>query len=155
MPMKIAELLREEMVIPRLSGESKEEILAELTQAVAAGYSEIAPADLLEVLREREKLGSTAIGEGIAIPHGKLPTVKRVIGAFGRKPEGVNFDSLDGQPTRLFFLLVAPEDSAGAHLKALARVSRVLKSEELRGRVLAADSRAEIYRAILEEDGKY
>jgi len=153
--MKIAELLREEMVIPRLSGESKEEILAELTQAVAAGYSEIAPGELLEVLREREKLGSTAIGEGIAIPHGKLRTVKRVIGAFGRKPEGVNFDSLDGQPTKLFFLLVAPEDSAGAHLKALARVSRVLKSEELRGRVLAADSRAEIYRVILEEDGKY
>ena len=87
---------------------------------------------LVEVLWERERLGSTAIGDGIAIPHGKLPGLKGVIGAFGRHPAGVDFDSLDGSPTHLFFLLVAPEDSVGQHLKALARVSRLLKDRAFR-----------------------
>ena len=78
-------------------------------------------------MNERERLGSTAIGDGIAIPHGKLRGISRILGVFGRSPQGVDFDSLDGNPTHLFFLLVAPEDSASLHLKALARVSRLFK----------------------------
>src|SRR4029453_15427940 len=105
---------------------------------------------LVEVLWERERLGSTAIGDGIAIPHGKLPGLKGVIGPFGRAVAGVDFDSLDGSPTHLFFLLVAPEDSVGQHLKALARVSRLLKDRAFRDKLIAAPDRAAIFRLTRE-----
>jgi len=107
---------------------------------------------LVEVLWERERLGSTAIGDGIAIPHGKLSGLREVLGAFGRHLQGVDFQSLDGRPTQLFFLLVAPEDSVGAHLKALARVSRLLKDRAFRARLLAAPDQEELCRIIREED---
>ncbi|MFN8644502.1 MAG: PTS sugar transporter subunit IIA [Candidatus Binatia bacterium] len=106
------------------------------------------------MLWERERLGNTAIGDGIAIPHGKLPGLSGVIGAFGRHPGGVDFESLDGSPTHLFFLLVAPEDSVGQHLKALARVSRLLKDRAFRERLLTAPDRATLFRLIREEDEK-
>src|SRR6266436_2844827 len=96
-----------------------------------------------------------ALGEGVAIPHGKLAGLKRVIAAFGRSRQGVDFQSLDGKPTHLFFLLVAPEDSAGAHLKALARISRLLKDESFRQRLMSATTAADLYRTIREEDDKY
>jgi PTS system nitrogen regulatory IIA component len=106
------------------------------------------------VLWERENLGSTAIGDGIAIPHGKLPGLKGVLGLFSRHPAGVDFDSLDGKPTHLFFLLVAPEDSVGQHLKALARVSRLLKDGSFRDSLVQAADAAEILRLIQQEDAK-
>jgi PTS system nitrogen regulatory IIA component len=107
------------------------------------------------VLVDREQLGSTAIGEGIAIPHGKLPGVRNVLAAFARSQNGVDFDSLDGGATRLFFLLVAPEDSAGIHLKALARVSRLLKDKGFRDRLFAGATREDLFAIIKEEDDKY
>jgi len=119
---------------------------------MAASHPEIDADRLVEVLWERERLGSTAIGDGIAIPHGKLPGLREVLGAFGRHLQGVDFQSLDGRPTQLFFLLVAPEDSVGAHLKALARVSRLLKDRAFRARLLAAADQAELCRIIREED---
>ena len=153
--MKITDILSPDLVIPDLKGATKPDILNELAKALAAKYAEIKLADLTAVLAERERLGSTAIGDGIAIPHGKLRGVTRIIGAFGRHTAGVDFDSLDGGPSQLFFVLVAPEDSASLHLKALARVSRLLKEASFRSRLLAARDGAELYSLIKEEDNKY
>lgn len=153
--MKITEILAPDMVLPDLKGSSKDQVLKELAQGLAAKYPDIRLEDLIAVLSERERLGSTAIGDGIAIPHGKLRGVNKIIGAFGRHPGGVDFESLDGNPTQIFFVLVAPEDSASLHLKALARVSRLLKDDAFRARLIAAADAAEIYRLIKEEDTKY
>ena len=152
--MKIVDFLSEELVFPALNSGSKEGVLQELARGLAQVHGEIDPSKLVEVLLEREKLGSTAIGDGIAIPHGKLPGLPTVLGAFGRHPAGLDFQSLDGAPTKLFFLLVAPEDSAGMHLKALARVSRLLKDAAFRSRLVAAETREALYQLIREEDEK-
>jgi nitrogen PTS system EIIA component len=153
--MKITDLLSPDMIIADLKGATKPEVLNELAKAMADRYPEIKLSDLTAVLAERERLGSTAIGDGIAIPHGKLRGVTKIIGAFGRHQRGVDFDSLDGGPSQLFFVLVAPEDSASLHLKALARVSRLLKEASFRSRLLAAKDSAELYSLIKEEDNKY
>jgi PTS system nitrogen regulatory IIA component len=152
--VKIVDFLPENLVFPALAASTKEGVLEELARGLATVHREIDPARLVEILLEREKLGSTAIGDGIAIPHGKLPGLVTVLGAFGRHPRGVDFQSLDGAPTKLFFLLVAPEDSAGMHLKALARVSRLLKDAAFRSRLVAAGSRETLYQLIREEDEK-
>jgi nitrogen PTS system EIIA component len=153
--MKITEILAPEMVLPDLKGNTKDQVLKELAQGLAAKYPDIRLEDLTEVLSERERLGSTAIGDGIAIPHGKLRGATRIIGAFGRHRAGVDFESLDGNPTHIFFVLVAPEDSASLHLKALARVSRLLKDDAFRAHLVEAADADEIYRLIKEEDAKY
>lgn len=153
--MKILDILNEASIVADLRGRTKIDVLNELAAVVAENHPGIAQARLVDVLLEREKLGSTAIGEGIAIPHGKLPNLEGVVAAFGRSCEGIDFASLDGGPTRLFFLLVAPEDSSGAHLKALARVSRLLRNKEFRDRLLEAPDREALFKAIREEDGKY
>ena len=153
--MKLTEILPETLVIPSLKGQTKDEVLRELAECMAAAHPEVEAGRLLDVLWERERLGSTAIGDGIAIPHGKLPGLKTVLAAFGRHLQGVDFQSLDGNPSKLFFLLVAPEDSVGQHLKALARVSRLLKDPAFRNRLLTAHDRGEVYRNIREEDDKY
>ena len=153
--MKITDILGEGLVVSDLTGDSKDEVIEELAGVVAAHHPEIDRVRLVQALEDRERLNSTALGEGVAIPHGKLAGVKRVIAAFGRSPAGVDFSSLDGKPTHLFFLLVAPEDSAGAHLKALARISRLLKDESFRQRLLAAPDASDLYRTIREEDDKY
>ena len=153
--MKILDLLTSDaLVAPALTGTTKTAVLRELAEHLARQHPEIDAGRLVEVLWERERLGSTAIGDGIAIPHGKLPGLPGVIGAFGRHVAGVDFDSLDGSPTHLFFLLVAPEDSVGQHLKALARVSRLLKDRAFRDKLIGAADRAEIFRLIREEDEK-
>jgi PTS system nitrogen regulatory IIA component len=153
--MKVTEILSPEMVLPDLKGTSKDQVLRELAQGLAAKLPDINFEELASVLSERERLGSTAIGDGIAIPHGKMRGVTKIIGAFGRHRGGVDFDSLDGNPTHIFFVLVAPEDSASLHLKALARVSRLLKDDEFRKRLINAADAAEIYKLIREEDSKY
>ena len=153
--MKLTEILPAALVIPGLKGQTKDEVLRELAESMAAVHPDIEAARLLDVLWERERLGSTAIGDGIAIPHGKLPGLKTVLAAFGRHLQGVDFQSLDGNPSKLFFLLVAPEDSVGQHLKALARVSRLLKDPAFRNRLLTARDGGELYRTICEEDDKY
>jgi nitrogen PTS system EIIA component len=147
-------LTSEDLIASQLSGKSKAEVLTELAHHLASRYEEVDERRLVEVLWERERLGSTAIGDGIAIPHGKLAGLRGVVGMFGRHKEGVDFDSLDGNPTRLFFLLVAPEESVGQHLKALARVSRLLKDSAFRGHLVDAGSAAEILTLIRSEDEK-
>ena len=153
--MKILDILeREELVAPELTGKNKADVVQELARHLALHHREIPEGRLVEVLWEREKLGSTAIGDGIAIPHGKLPGIRGVVGSFARHPAGVDFESLDGLPTKLFFLLVAPDDSVGQHLKALARVSRLLKGAAFRQQLLEAADRAELFRLIREQDEK-
>ncbi len=153
--MKITEILAPEMVLPDLTGTTKDQVLKELAQGFSAKYPSIRLDELTAVLAERERLGSTAIGDGIAIPHGKLRGVNKIIGAFGRHRAGVDFESLDGNPTHIFFVLLAPEDSASLHLKALARVSRLLKDDGFRNRLLNATDSSEIFKLIKEEDSKY
>jgi PTS system nitrogen regulatory IIA component len=153
--MRVVDILTEELVVAQLRSTTKAEVLRELAEHLAAHYPQIQVERLVTVLLDRERLGTTAIGEGIAIPHGKLPGLKGVVAVFGRSLPGIDCHSLDGAPTKLFFLLVAPEDSAGIHLKALARVSRLLKDKAFRERLLRSTSQAaDLYRAICEEDAK-
>src|SRR5689334_6323724 len=136
--MKIDDILSEDLVISDLASRGKADVLGELAAVVVRRHPDIDKVRLVAALEDRERLNSTALGDGVAIPHGKLPGLRRVIAAFGRSRAGVDFQSLDGKPTHLFFLLVAPEDSAGAHLKALARISRLLKDQGFRTRLLEA-----------------
>ncbi len=153
--MKIVDILDPAAIVPDMRAATKPEALHELAATLAKQHPSIDEHRLVEVLLEREELGSTAIGEGIAIPHGKLPGMSTVVAAFGRSVKGVDFDSLDGSPTRLFFLLVAPEDSAGIHLKALARISRLLKDRDFRDRLFAGTTRDGLFETIRAEDEKY
>jgi PTS system nitrogen regulatory IIA component len=153
--MKIVDLIRRDMVVPALQATEKRGILEELALYMANRHARIDRATLSRVLIEREQLASTAIGEGVAIPHGKLASVGEIVACLGRAPTGVDFDSMDGQPTYLFFVLVAPESSTGAHLKALARISRVFKDPEFRRRLLAAPDAESMYHVVADEDAKY
>ena len=129
---------------------SKADVLVELSRTLAQAHADLKPERLVEVLQEREKLGSTGIGEGVAIPHGKLAGLPQLMASFGVSREGVDFEAIDGKPTHLFFALVAPENSAGIHLKALARISRLFKNPRFRQSILDAQTSEEIYRLIAE-----
>lgn len=153
--MKITDFLDASRIIPNLQAEDKKGVLKEMADWIASRDPSLEANGLLETLLEREKISSTAIGEGVAIPHGKINGLKRIAGVFARSPQGVDFDSLDGGLTHLFFLLVAPEDSAADHLKALARISRLLKDSAFRARLMKEKSGEEIFKAIKEEDGKF
>jgi len=153
--MKVTEFLSANAVVAELHGTTKAEVLRELSEHLSAAYAgTLRPDRVLEVLGEREKLASTGIGEGVAIPHGKMPGLDRLYAVFGVSRGGVDFASIDKRPTHLFFALVAPENSAGVHLKALARVSRLFRSPELRDAILNAGGSADIYRLISEEDSR-
>jgi PTS system nitrogen regulatory IIA component len=153
--MKITDILGENLIVASLAGRNKAEIIEELAGVVAETHAEIDRDRLIQALEDRERLNSTALGEGVAIPHGKLPGLKHVVAAFGRSLPGVDFQSLDGKPTHLFFLLVAPEDSAGAHLKALARISRLLKDDGFRSRLMQAGNAHDVFETIRAEDERY
>ena len=142
------------MVIPHLQGRNKTAVVMEMADWLVRSFPALDREKLVKVLLEREKIGSTAIGEGVAIPHGKLPEIDQVHGVFARSPEGVDFDSVDGYRTHLFFLLVAPENSPGEHLKALARISRLLQDAEFRARLMEASSAVELFNAIKAEDDR-
>jgi PTS system nitrogen regulatory IIA component len=156
--MKIVDFVGPELIVPQLSAHEKSAVIRELADHLAAhvsGPQKIDREVLAKVLLERERLASTAIGEGVAIPHGKLDAVGKLVACVGRAPEGVDFDSMDGRPTHLFFVLVAPENSTGVHLKALARISRLFKDPEFRTRLMQAKDAQEIFRVIADEDAKY
>jgi PTS system nitrogen regulatory IIA component len=153
--MRITDILGPEDVVAELAGRTKGAVIEELADVVAPHHPEIDRGRLVQALEDRERLNSTALGDGVAIPHGKLSGLKRVIAAFARSGRGIDFSSVDGKPTHLFFMLVAPEDSAGAHLKALARISRLLKDDHFRQRLMEAADPADLFRIIREEDEKY
>lgn len=150
--MKILDILDKQMIIPQLASTSKEGVLRELIRAIAHVEKQVDENRLMEILLERESLGSTGIGEGVAIPHGKSKDVKRLLASFGRSLAGMDFQAMDGKPTHLFFLLVAPENSAGTHLKALARISRLMKDNVFRKRLMGVSSGEEIYSLFSAED---
>jgi nitrogen PTS system EIIA component len=152
--MKIMDIIDIDLINADLKAPSKHEVLRELAGMVA-NKEGLDIEVLVPVLEEREKLGSTGIGDGIAIPHGKLKGLKKLVASFGRSAKGVNFDSLDGKPAHLFFLLMAPENTAGMHLKALARISRLLKDTKLRERLLESKTIQEVYKTLQEEDEKF
>lgn len=150
--MKFSEIIVEDGIIPDLRAKDKVGVLEELAGAICRLEPSVDKTTLVRVLLEREKLGSTGIGEGVAIPHGKLKSVRHPLVSFGRCPKGLDFDSMDAQPTYLFFLLVAPENAAGIHLKTLAKIARVLKNSMFRKKLLEAKSRQELYEAIVKTD---
>ncbi len=150
--MRIQDIIPPEAVVDGLLAETKEEVLRELSEAICRRLPALSPVRLTAILMDREALGSTGIGEGVAIPHGKIPGIDRLVAVFGRSRGGVQFASLDGKPARLFFLILAPENSAGMHLKALARISRLLKDQRFRGRLLAAEGVEELSQVLREED---
>jgi len=153
--MKIAEFLREDLILPELRSTDKASALREICEVIARANPQLSAARLTDVLLEREKLGSTGVGDGIAIPHGKLASLQGLLAAFGRSRAGIDFQAIDGKPTNLFFVLFAPENSAGIHLKALARISRLFKTPSFRAAILEAKDAAAIHRQIADEDAKY
>jgi PTS system nitrogen regulatory IIA component len=152
--MKILDILDKGLIIPQLTSKSKEGVLRELVHVLSQAEEQVNEDRMIETLLERESLGSTGIGEGVAIPHGKSKEVKRILASFGRSETGLDFQSLDGKPTHLFFLLIAPENSAGMHLKALAQISRLMKDQNFRKRLMEAKSADDIYSVFSEGDEK-
>lgn len=152
--MKIAEFLSPQAVNAELTARTKADALRELCESLARAHPGLSSQRLTEVLQDREKLGSTGIGEGVAIPHGKLNGLPQLLASFGVSKNGIDFDAIDGKPTYLFFTLVAPENSAGMHLKALARISRLFKNPAFRESILKAGSPQQIYDLISQEDAK-
>ena len=150
--MKITEMLKREFVLEQLKAGNKRDALAELAGVFAQGRINVDSEAMLHVLLERERLGSTGIGDGIAIPHGKLPGLEEMVVSFGRSREGIAFEAMDGKPVHLFFLLMAPENSAGQHLKALAKISRMLKDANFRKNLLEAKMHEDLFRIIVEKD---
>jgi len=130
--MHLAEYIDRELVLPDLTSTGKAEVLREMTAALAARHPDVDAAEALAVLLDREGLGTTGIGEGVAIPHGKLAELKQIILCVGRSTKGVDYDALDFKPCTIFFLVLAPEQMTGIHLRILAHISRLLKDESFR-----------------------
>ena len=152
--MKIVEFLNEKAVSAQLEATNKEGVIRELVELLAKAEGIRNKEELIKVLLNREALGSTGIGQGVGIPHGKTNSVKKLVAAFGICHAGVNFEALDGEPVYIFFLLVAPEDSAGPHLKGLARISRLLKDKYFRDTLRSLTDEKTILKLIREEDAK-
>jgi PTS system nitrogen regulatory IIA component len=153
--MKISEILNKDFIIADLAGKDKASILLELTNFLES-HGAIKNKEVLHsALIEREKLGSTGIGENVAIPHAKSEELDQILTLFGRSKEGIDFDSLDKKPVHFVCLVVAPAHSTGHHLKALARISRLLKNEDLRQNILKSQNEKEIYSYLLDEDAKF
>jgi PTS system nitrogen regulatory IIA component len=137
-------------IIPELKATDKRGVLEELAGAISENDSSIDKEILVRVLVERERLGTTGIGDGVAIPHGKLETIEHPIISFGRSKEGLDFDSMDGQPAYLFFLLVAPENSSGIHLQVLAKIAKILKNSAFRKKLMEGGTKEELYQTIIQ-----
>ena len=152
--MKISDFLNTKAILTDLKATNKAEVIQELvTTLVNVGaIDKKNKAKLIEILMAREALGSTAIGQGIAIPHGKCEYVTKLTAGLGISKKGVDFDSLDGEPAFIFFLLVAPIDSAGPHLKALAKISHLLKDKYFRENLKSSKDEKSILKLIAQED---
>jgi PTS system nitrogen regulatory IIA component len=153
--MKLSEILKENFIIADLSSRDKQGVLTELAKFLEEKDAIKSKDTLFASLMERESLGSTGIGENVAIPHAKSEETENIITLFGRSLKGIDFDSLDQKPVHFVCLLIAPSNSTGLHLKALARISRLFKSQSLREEILMAENVDKIYSLLVEEDSKF
>lgn len=150
--MRIMDFLDKESIELNVKSKTKKEVIEELVEMLAQKGLIADKKVTIESLMEREELGSTGVGQGIAIPHSKTKGVKELVAAFGVSKEGVNFEALDGEPVFIFFLLLAPEGAAGLMLKALARVSNFLKNKYYRRKIMEAADKAAVIQTIDEEE---
>ncbi|ENN86316.1 Nitrogen regulatory protein [Rhizobium freirei PRF 81] len=148
--MALADLLHQDAIIPALKANSKKQLLQELA-AKASKLTGLPEREIFDVVLQRERLGSTGVGNGIAIPHGKLASIKSIAGIFARLEAPVDFEALDDQPVDLVFLLLAPEGAGADHLKALSRIARVLRDQDLVAKLRATESASAIYAFLNEE----
>jgi len=147
--MDLGDLITLDRIIPMLSANSKKQVLQELS-AKAAEVTRLPEREVFDTLLQRERLGTTGVGRGIAIPHGKLANLDEIVGIFARLEQPVDFESVDGEPVDLVFLLLAPESAGADHLKALARISRLLREPAITDKLRASGSEAEIYRILTD-----
>jgi len=152
--MKLSDILQRDAIIADLKSTNKQGIIKELAIAVSKA-AKTESKEIEKVLLEREGLGSTGIGGGIGIPHGKLRSINSIIVGFGRSIKGVEFDSLDNRPVHIFFLLITPENSTGLHLRVLAQVSKLLKNHDFKENLIKAESIDEIKAIIQEQDEEF
>ena len=152
--MKISQLLNKDSIIANLNARDKKGTIDELAKSISQTIK-TSEKEIANVLMEREQLGSTGIGGGIAIPHGKLDSVGSIIVGFGLSQKGVEYDSLDNRPVHIFFLLLTPENSTGGHLKVLSQISKLLKMESFKKKLLSANSPDEIFDIIEEQDEEF
>lgn len=150
--MQLNQIFKIEFINANLLAKSKDEALEELINTIIRGGLKLNSSYILDILKQRESLGSTGIGEGVAIPHGKISDLNDIVVAFGRSSDGIVYDSLDGKPVHIFFLLLAPENSAGQHLKILAKISKMLKDANFRKKLLKAESQNDLYKIIMEQE---
>ena len=150
--MKITDMLTKEFILDEFSAENKKDALAELAGVFTKAGIVLDIDQTLQVLLDREKLGSTGIGEGIAIPHGKINRLEDMLVAFGRSRQGIDFEAADSKPVHLFFLLLAPENSAGQHLKLLAKIAKMLKDPFFKKDLMKARTAGDLYTVISEKD---
>ncbi|MCX5849194.1 MAG: PTS sugar transporter subunit IIA [Deltaproteobacteria bacterium] len=150
--MQLDQIFKIEFINANLLAKTKTEALTELVNTLIRGGVKLNSSSIIEVLQQRENLGSTGIGDGVAIPHGKISELDDLVVAFGRSVQGISYDSMDGKPVHLFFLLLAPENSAGQHLKVLAKISKMLKAANFRKNLLKAKSQADLYRIIIDQE---
>ena len=148
--MALADLLQQDAIIPALKVNSKKQLLQELA-AKASRITGVPERDVFDVILQRERLGSTGVGHGIAIPHGKLTSITTITGVFARLDTPVDFEALDDQPVDLVFLLLAPEGAGADHLKALSRIARILRDPELVAKLRATESDTAIYTFLNQE----
>mgnify|MGYP006087009463 FL=1 len=153
--MKITDILKKEHIIENLVSTDKESTLDELSSFLKDKGMVSNKETLQSALMEREALGSTGIGENVAIPHAKISAIDQIITVFGRSIKGIEFDSLDKKPVHFIYLVLAPMNSSGQHLKVLARISRLLKNKSLRESIIRATEANQIYAIIADEDSKY
>ena len=153
--MKISDILKKEHIIKELDSRDKKNVLDELSSFLENEGEITNKENLLAALIGREKLGSTGIGENVAIPHAKISEIDNIITVFGRSKNGVEFESLDQKPVNFIFLVMAPENSTGQHLKVLARISRLFKNPSLRESVLRTNEADQIYSILVDEDSKF
>lgn len=150
--MMLTDILTEDLVLPDLQAGGKADVLDEMASALCGKGIVQDGQSVLKALLEREKLGSTGIGFNVAIPHAKVKEAKDIVVVFGRSVKGIEFDSLDQKPVHLICLLIAPENSIGTHIKALARISRLLKDENFRKELMKSSNRESMYGLIKSKD---
>ena len=153
--MKLTDILIHDACLADMQARTKKDALREMSEALQGSVEGLSSSVLLQELLEREKLGTTAMGDGIAIPHAKLESLDRLLASFALSRGGIDFESVDGKPTHLFFMLVAPGKEGSAHLLTLARLSRLLMGEEFRARLREIQSTDELFRAFEEEESRH